>query len=373
MEEANALELKQSEARLSSTSKTDIRSKSFLRAFEELILKFPPRDFRYDSSYRKDHYCSFTDSAYMKDVFKGMDVKVVERLPQENRVKIGVFFQTNVRSYDSYNINIAEHNKAWAEAGKPFDVIDPVTGDIHILEDTFVPEAKVSSKFIPEPKLPSVRKGKLAKSAPTVERTLYLICDYKIDVEGPNFVLGFACYTTVDKLLYYNEIESNDLSYLAKRSTQELFGHPFIQGNKGSFLDGISFLIQGRKLEICKERSNKRPSWVKKEKKKDKDYDFVGVRWHATVLHFFSVIFGYILPLSLSFYCFIMNGYEWLVKTNNSNPETSAYYKPGYELYQSAKFAREMLICVLLIYLALQIGIKLRDMAEQLKLKSKFI
>lgn len=362
-------DIEASDKRVTPLKVNDAKYKGPVALLEAQIIKWAPRDIRYDHSYTKNHFsCDYRDSEYMEDIFRGLSLKVIERSPITNTVKVGVLFQSNFAEFDEYNAMIEKHNEEWEAAGCPNDVLDPVTGDIYELEDTHVEEAVVKSPFSTPMKLPK-NKGKLTKMSPKAQRTLYLICEYRLDIVGKDFILGYVCYTTTNHLLCYNQITSDNLAYAVRRATQEIYGHPFINGDSGPFLDGISILIQGRKIAVCKERGNLLPDWAEGRFDYTSNEKLNAYEHNESLIgiyHFLSGLFGYALSAVIPLYCLVISTYNILGQSYRYTE-----YQEGSPVSLPI-WVVTVVAGVALTYICLQIGSSMREKEEQLKIKNKF-
>jgi hypothetical protein len=86
-----------------------------------------------------------------------------------------------------------------------------------------------------------------------MERAPYILIRYHLRVKRGTFILGYVAYDHMDKVIYYNQISHRNLSYLVRRSVQELWGNPKATGMGGVWLEGVPMLINGKKLAICKQ------------------------------------------------------------------------------------------------------------------------
>jgi hypothetical protein len=250
IEEGLDIDFEDSVIRTESVSTKDTRRTNPVSILEKYLLKWPPRDVRFEDTYLADHEFCFTDSLFMEDIADGMVLKVIERLPAENSITIGVFLQSNLAEFERYNAVVEQHNDEWVRQGSPEDVFDPRTGDVTTIRDTLVKEAVADSPYRRTPEYdPS--DGPLTKVRPKTKRDLYVKIKVRLDVLGSIFKMGFVAWDAKDQIIYYNELQHKDISYLTRRAIQELFGNPFVYGNSGALLDGIAHLIQGKKIPLC--------------------------------------------------------------------------------------------------------------------------
>jgi hypothetical protein len=292
----------------------DVKRMNPLTILERYILKWPPRDVRFDEVYLSDHDFESTDSQFMIDVADGMVIKVLERLPVENSVVFGVYLQSNLAEFERYNLVVDKHNQAWSDQGCPEDVFDPMTGDIAQIKDTVVREAQADSPYYASPEYePS--NGPLTKARPGTKRSLYIKLKYRLDVKDGIFKMGFVARDPSNKVIYYDCIEGDDIAYLSRRSIQELFGNPFIYGNTGALLDGICYLIQGKKLPLC-HKHNTIPTWPEMKmavcKTSNPALDMSNV--NKISYRILGISFGYILPVIILWDGILVKTYNSLTK-----------------------------------------------------------
>lgn len=266
--------------------------------FQDMVLNWAPRDVRLEPTYTDTHFVRQMDSEFMRDVFRGISTRIIDKAPAQNRFTVGIFFQSNMAEFEKYNSIVEQHNELWEKAGKPHDTFDPVTGDIEELKDTHVQKAIAESPFTAELKMLRL-KGPLGKAAPKIERTLVLTVEFSIDVIDNTFVVSYIARNTRHEILYFNVIQERDLAYLARRVTQELFGNHMLKGNEGPFLEGISHLIQGKKVSAC--NKHVRPSFLslnERYKSFDEDKLFGSAAYH--ILAFSTKLFQIVIPLFLA-------------------------------------------------------------------------
>lgn len=313
IEDGLELDFEDSIIRTESVSAKDVRRMTPVSILEKYLLKWPPRDVRFEDTYLRDHEFEFTDSLFMIDLADGMVLKVIERLPAENSITIGVFLQSNLAEFERYNAVVEQHNDAWVEQGSPEDVFDPRTGDINPIRDTLVKEAVADSPYrrIPEYD-PS--DGPLTKARPKTQRDLYAKIKVRLDIVFNIFKMGFVAWDSKDQIIYYNELQHKDIGYLTRRAIQELFGNPFVYGNCGALLDGIAYLIQGKKLPLCY-KYNEIPDWpgIKDEPVKDRNPEVTTNRISEILFRISGAFFGYIAPIFIFWNFIIVKSYHSLI------------------------------------------------------------
>jgi hypothetical protein len=229
---------------------------------EKYLLLWPPCDVRCEMSYQATHEFDFTDSAFMDDLADGMILQVMGRDPMHNAIILGVYLQSNLAEFERYNLVVEKHNDTWIKQGCPEDVFNPLTGDISEIKEKLVSYADTESPYFKRPKRIK-NNGPLERAKPNAKRNLYSQIEFRLDPKtDKSFTLSFVAKDYNGQIIYYNVLTHKDIAYLTRRAIQELFGNPFVYGNKGPLLDGISLLIQGKKLEICDKEHNKRPDWM---------------------------------------------------------------------------------------------------------------
>lgn len=283
---------------------------------EKHLLGWPPRDVRFDESYLRNHNFESTDSEFMIDVADGMVLKVIERIPKENSIVIGMYLQSNLAEFERYNLVVDKHNYDWTEQGSPEDVFDPITGDISEIKDTIVREAEADSPYRSSPDY-EISSGPLTKARPKTNRDLYAKIKFRLDTLKGKFKIGFVAKDSKDKVLYYNTLINKDIAYLSRRAIQELFGNPFIYGTSGALLDGIALLIQGRKLPLC-HKNNEIPDWPEMKEAVCKDFNHALTLSNLKQLSYnvLGIAFGYIIPIYIFCVWIIAKTYRALIATN---------------------------------------------------------
>lgn len=275
---------------------------------EKHLLRWPPRDVRFDPTYQANHDFESTDSLFMEDIAKGMIVKTIERLPKENSIIVGVYLQSNLAEFERYNLIVDKHNYEWEEQGCPEDVFDPFTGDISRIKDTYVKPAEIDDIDY-EPS-----DGPLALARPEVKRDLYIKIKFRLDIDGDNFKIGFVAYDAKDLVIFYDVIEDDNVAYLTRRATQELFGHPFIYGSEGPLLDGIALLIQGKKLPLC-HKNCEIPDWPEMHSAECKSSNPALTLSNLNQIFYrvLGIAFGYIIPIMIFWNWIVVKTYHALI------------------------------------------------------------
>jgi hypothetical protein len=295
----------------------DVRRINPLATLEKYLLKWPPRDVRFEDTYLDEHEFEHTDSLFMIDIADGMVLKVIERLPKENSITVGVYLQSNLAAFERYNAVVDQHNKAWVEQGCPEDVFDPRTGDINPIRDTLVKEANVGSPYRRTTEYdPS--SGPLTKARPKVKRDLYAKIKVRLDIVGSIFKMEYVAWDSKDMIIYYNVLKHKDLSYLTRRAIQELFGNPFVHTNTGPLLDGIAHLIQGKKLALCNQY-NEIPEWpgLDEYSVKTSNPEVANNKVSEILFRISGFFFGYVAPIFIFWNFIVVKSYHSLTTASN--------------------------------------------------------
>lgn len=323
---------------------------------KEYILKWPPRDVRYDESISSRVQSRGADSLFMRHMFEGMDLEILKVQPTENMVTVGIFFQTNLSEFERYNIATYHHNLKWIDNGMKEEVFDPVHGEIVPVTDQFVDYARADSKYISRPDrnpFGTKSSGTLSKMRPDVKRKPVLVASYKLEVIDRAFRLGYVVKDYRGRVIYFNEIKGDNLSDLTRRATQEIFGHPFIYADQGPFLDGIPLLIQGKKLKICR-RDNIAPDWMQGPLKTS-NFSLYLSKGVKGINIFYGMFFSFLLPFFL-----LVRGILW-------HPFTLMVDKGP--LY----FFSRMLLTLVAMYFSVKLGYWFKKKAFDVSLQEKFL
>ena len=275
-----------------STAVSALTGKNLLNTLATKITNYPAKDLRLERQYLDSHTVKSTDSEFMVDVAQGMAIKVASKDYQNNMLTINLDFHSNMGEFERYNLVVEQHNDKWIAAGRRKDTFDPIHGDITPVRETLVDQARVQNAL---DKIPvSRKKGPLASAKPNTKRSTVVTVQYLIKHNLSEFTLGYVARDSNNKVLYYNTLRSPDLTYLVRRSVQELWGNPDVYGDTGPFLEGIAMLINGKKIGICK-RDNQKPAFLS-GKLKTSNPELVIVKVEQTGLSTLGVVFGNIIP-----------------------------------------------------------------------------
>lgn len=227
----------------------DVAGKQILTVLEEMIGRWSCHDVRYDGI--------GSDDQLLEDMIKGLERRVSRRVISEGVLEYSVEFIKNLDEIERYNAVVRGHNQKWVRDGKPVTTFDPLSGDVSMNRDGFVdPVYTEGGRYkLPDSVYDSVADNGLTSVRPLVDRKSHIRVKYQVKIRGGVFVLGYAAYDYSDKVVYYNELEHKDLSYLVRRSVQEIWGNPRATKDFQPMLEGIPMLIHGDKLALCKEHS----------------------------------------------------------------------------------------------------------------------
>jgi hypothetical protein len=246
------------ELREKPVSVESILNKQPLTVLEELVKMWPTHDVRYQG------YSS--DEDLMIDMIKGAETRTTRKDLTKGILEITVEMVKNLDEIERYNAAIGQHNREWEEQGCPEEIFDPVHGDVHKVKDQYVDPVMMQSKHysLPKSAYSGVSSGKLANARPNIARKSHTLVRYQMSIIDDTFVLGYAAYDYEGEIIYYNEITHKNLAYLVRRSVQEMWGNPIAHSEFDELLEGVSMLINGKKLAICK-KDNKLPEFLAHE------------------------------------------------------------------------------------------------------------
>lgn len=233
-----------------------------LNVLENLILMWPTHDVRYEDGF------GGSEDAIMVDMMKSMEQRVIRKDIIKGIIDISVEFLKNLDEIERYNAAARNHNIEWRNYGSPKSVFDPVHGDEFKIADTLVDPVLPQSQHyrMPDSAYNGVSTGRLAQARPDMKKKSHVRIRYQMSITHTGmFVLGYAAYDCNNKVIYYNEVSNKDLAYLVRRSVQEMWGnHTTAKQHPDNLLDGISMLINGKKIVICK-KDNKLPEFIAHE------------------------------------------------------------------------------------------------------------
>jgi hypothetical protein len=252
--------------RMQPVTAATLTDKQPVSVLASLIKMWPTHDLRYEVQ------GGHLEDALMTDMMKSMFLKIIRTDISTGMVEGMVEFISNLDQIERYNTAVQHHNKEWINQGSPVTDFDPVHGEISRVKDNFVDPVYLQGTNYSLP--PSVYRdsssGSLACAKPKMLRRSYVRLKYQMSILDTLFVLGYAVYDSQDQIIYYNEVSHHDLAYLVRRSVQEIWGNHTVKGQYPKrLLDGISYLLNGDKIPICK-RDNKFPEFIRSEDTKVK-------------------------------------------------------------------------------------------------------
>ena len=283
-------ECEQAQARLTPIQAKDIKGKNILNVLTDLVKSWPLQDLRLNP----DINGTATDPTYIRDMARGLKLKVAHKELETNTVEFKVMTLTNLDEYERYNLAVETHNDQYEAAGEPSIAFDPIHGTTKRVIDKHMSRISVPNEHdqIPDDDLPTTHPK------PQPRRATILTLKYHIVQMGTiKFKLGYAAEDRAGRTIYYNEIEGTDLAALVRQSIQELWGNPSVYGMHGNLLEGIPLLIQGKKLNLC--QNNTKPLWVKGAHKTINTDLFIA-DIAQTGLGFIGIVTGYIIPTLLA-------------------------------------------------------------------------
>lgn len=349
----------ESERRWLPLKETDIGDEPLAHILSDLVVSWPPRDLRFDTAYSVSHEITSVDSEYMELLARGMEVRVTKKDLATNTVEFAVDFQSNLDEYEQYNEVAKTHNKRWSDVGCPKDAFDPVKGTVKTIQDTYVDPVIPDSKHQPIPKslYEGVSNGKLSKARPGMQRKTYVRLTYHVEVKRQEPISTYTLTVTARNnksqvLLHYSDF-SADLAALVRGSVQRLWGNTSLYGNKGPLLDGISMLLQGKKIHLS---NGKLPGPVKSTVEPQK----VALVAEKAGTGVGFAVFGYIIP-GLSFVSLIILVVYCLIEA----------YLEGKTM--SGTFFGGLVVSLLVVFVSLKIGGHLQAHAASLDQTERII
>lgn len=296
-EEALEKTVRDSTSRNMPVTAKQAQGKNLVHLLANKLLGWPMTDLRLETDYQLNHDVESTDTLFMQEVSRGMEMRIARKDIAHNMLWVEILYQGNMAEYERFNIVALNHNEQWTKMDCPTDVFDPKHGDITPIADTYVAPAAVKSRYIHD--LPSVMEdnsyGPIASARPGVKRSVGTIIQYHIELNQNTFLLEYVAKDTAGHVLYYNSIQGPNLTHLIRRSVQELWGNPSIYGNKGAYLEGISMLYQGRKMSICR-KENHKPSYLTGYAK-DVSIQLAASKVTRGSMTALVPIFAYVLPI----------------------------------------------------------------------------
>jgi hypothetical protein len=242
-----------------------------LNVLEKLIYLWPPCDIRIDVN--PNFLVSVesnknSDTDMLEDIVRSAEYITTKKDFTNNILEISINIIKNLDEIERYNRAVREHNEKWLNSGKPNKIFDPVHGEEFDLEDKYVDPVLINGNILEAPEIEqNISYGPLTKARPQVKRKRLVRIVYQLTVnKDKSFTLGYIAYNYNNEILYYNTIAHTNLGYLIRRSVQEMWGLPF---KSGTYIEGVSFFLTGKKIDICI-KDNKKPSFIIKEEKEIK-------------------------------------------------------------------------------------------------------
>jgi hypothetical protein len=267
----------------------------------QLVLAFPAVDQRLDPLYKKKHLSVYdTSDLWARNVSAGVKVRLENARPGTGRVTVALDFHSNTAEFERFNSVVRDHNENWEKDGCPEDTFDPWNGDVDKVRDGYVDFATTDES---QPMRGDV-EGPLHNARPTARRSGLVSVEYRVTDDGFRWTLGFVASDLAGRLLCWNEIQGEDLSKLVRRSVQMLYGNPAVQGDYGPLSDGLTMLVQGRKVGLCRQ-SSKTPAWVSGAPK-DFNPELVAAKVEEVAFEAVHATSGYLLPI-----CFLVGMVVW--------------------------------------------------------------
>lgn len=218
-----------------------------LNVLEGLVKRWPCHDIRYEG------YGS-SDDELLVDMVKGMEQRISRKDLHNGILEYVVEMVRNLDEIERFNRVVKKHNQAWKDRGSPTKVFNPLTGDISREKNGYTDPVMMQSRHYALPDSAYSGKSNLGKHQPNIKRKSHVRVKYQMRITDDNlFVLGYAAYDHDDRILFYNELQHKDLTYLVRRSVQEIWGTPTATKIADPLLEGIQMLINGDKLVICKQ------------------------------------------------------------------------------------------------------------------------
>ena len=354
-------DVRKSVERYATVGLSDLRGAEPLSWLEDMLKSWPLHDLRLEEKMRLEYDgIQSTDEQTMRRISGSMHVSVIRRDRAAGRLDFEVRAQCNISEVDHYNQLVSAHNTDWAAQGSPVKIFDARHGEEYAVEETYVADTDLEDHHHHRIELKT--SGPLSAQRPAPKYTVLAKVSYFLSLGKKKMTLEYVARDIHGKVLYYNKISGEDLAHLVRRSIHELWGNPFVAGLQGAYLEGISYLIQGKKLPICY-KDNVRPSILgDAEQYKDHSPERIKVAVEEGVVRSGSATLRHIVPVICfvsvivwSTYCLCqMDGDRWEEGTGTM-------------------FFWGMMIILAATILLPKIGYSLLDKAEVLRLRKKFL
>ena len=318
-----------------SSTFNSVKELSPLTILQNGIRLWAPLDARLESNYMADNEVYLRCTPVERLIAEDMELSITKKIPKENSVLVGVFLPANISEILRHEQEEQEHLSLWERNGSPNIVFDPKTADIYSVP------------------LPG------ASEPPSPKKALYVCLRVSLDIRENDMVLCYSAQDLKDRVLYYNTLESKDISYLFRRMMHELFGNLEVMGNSGPFLEGISHLIQGKKVSACLEHP--KPFWFSgKEQYKTSNPEAELLKQKAHLYSWSANILTYLVPQILL---------VWGIIINTINALATFSTKTGGDPY----YLHKLVITVVLIVLSFKFAQYLKNRSVVLTIKSKYL
>lgn len=312
----------------------ELKKLSPLSILEKYLWRWPPLDARLHKMYQVTHDVIYTDDPLMVTMMKNSELKLISKIPASNTITVGLYVPVNMTEIMSHKINSEKKRSAWEAQGSPEDIFNPSTGDLYSIATPWWSES-------PKPNL-----------------TLYVSLRVSLDVMPDRYVLSCSAHDTENKVLYYNITEDpRDPTYLIKRMIHEVFGNQELKGDKGRFLDGIKDLIQGKKLNYCK--NYKKPYWVKDAQFKTYDVKLIHNTISKAIIYLIHICLTVLIPIIAFGYIGYVS-WQSLMLFHNKD-------------YGDPDYLNKLIGSVIVIFLSIILSKVTHRQIEDLKTKSKII
>jgi len=282
-------ELQKAFARREPVTMKDIEGKNPLNVLSELVKAWPLQDQRLNADWKGVS----TDPIYIRDMARGLKLKVASKDYEKNSLKLKVLALSNLAEYERFNVAANAHNERYLQMGAPDALFDPLTGAAKAV-DGLVGPAIVPNEH---DEIPTGYQNPLHKG-PEPRRYTILGIEYRIvlqdDVEDP-FRLEYVVEDSKGQVVLYNTTSGYDLAKLVQRSVQLIWGNPTVSDMHGNLYEGIPMLVQGKKLRYC----GPAPIWMRGKEKTTNPELFLA-ETKETGLKFVALVTGYILPFLIA-------------------------------------------------------------------------
>lgn len=349
-----------------------------LSVLERLIKMWPTHDIRY-------HGYGTLDDKLVIDMIKSAEIRVVKKDITQGIIEITVELVKNIDEVERYNAAVKKHNRDWVKNGSQMNVFDPVHGESFEVRDNYVDQVLLQSSHysLPDSVYNNTSSGKLASIRPGLNRKSHLRVVYQMSITQDNkFVLGYAAYDYENRIVYYNEVTHHNLAYLVRRSVQEIWGNPLAPKEIDNLLEGVSMLINGRKLSICK-KDNKFPEFLEHEKSTIKSTRAIenvelkeNINAQASVITGnvvpIFIIIGFIICLLWSFFIMAIDDYPLLFGPGISGGGLESLFY----LFLEVLFKLPVVVCILLFIATLffrKVSQETDRKASELKAHGRFL